>query len=51
MEFRYENIKLKFMQKISIKNNYDNKPVIYVEECSKFAPKEWKTRKTCENLK
>lgn len=44
MEFRYENIKLKHMQKIRIKNNYDKKPVIYVEECSKFKRREWKNR-------
>jgi len=39
------------MQKISIKNNKDEKPVIYVQKCSKFNSREWKTRKKYENLK
>lgn len=45
MEFRYKNIELKFMQKISIKNNCDKSPIIYVQECSKFKPNKWKQEK------
>lgn len=45
MEYRYDNIKLKFMQEISIKNNKDGKPVIYVQKCDKFARYEWKSVK------
>ena len=39
------------MQKISTENNYDKKPIIYVQECTKFKPNKWKTRKVCENSK
>ena len=39
------------MQKIRTENNKDGKPIIYVQKCSKFNNREWKTRKNCENLK
>lgn len=38
------------MQKISTENNFDKKPVIYVEKCSKFELNEWKMRKVCEKM-
>lgn len=45
MEFRYENIKLKYMKKITVKKNKDNKPIIYVQKCDNFSKNVWKTVK------
>lgn len=52
MEYRYDNIKLKFMQEISTKNNKDGKPVIYVQKCDKFVRYKWKSvKKMWKNIK
>lgn len=36
MDYRYENIKLKFMEEIETLKNKDGNEVIYVQRCSKF---------------
>jgi hypothetical protein len=44
MEFRYDNIILKRMKKITRIKNRDGNLVIYVQECDKYKEREWKTR-------
>ena len=43
MEYRYENIKLKCMEKIETKKNKDGNDVIYVQECYKFSKRTFNT--------
>ena len=42
MQYRYENIKLKYMREIIRLPSYDNKIVIYVKKCDKFKKNTWK---------
>lgn len=37
IEFRYNNIKLKRMEEITIEKNKDGKEIIFVQKCSKFS--------------
>ena len=41
MEYRYENIKLKYMTVIKRMKSYDGKIIIYVNKCDKFEKKSW----------
>lgn len=45
MEFRYENILLKYMKEVTRKVNKDGNLIIYVQKCDKYREREWKTRK------
>lgn len=45
MEYRYENIRLKFMREITVENNIDGQAIIYVQKCDKFEKRGWKIRK------
>lgn len=42
MEYRYENIRLKYMKKITRIASYDERIIIYVSECDKFQKNMWK---------
>ena len=42
MEYRYENIRLKYMKEITRTPSYDGKIVIYVKKCEKFEKNTWK---------
>lgn len=42
MAYRYNNIKTKDMEKITVKKNKDGKPVIFVEKCQKFTARMFK---------
>lgn len=42
MEYRYENIRLKYMKEITRIPSYDDKIVIYVKKCEKFKKTTWK---------
>jgi len=45
MEFRYKNIELKYMEKITRMPNKDGDLVIYVLKCKKMQRKIWKSKK------
>ena len=49
MPFRYKNIELECMRKVTRETNKDGNIVIYVEECNKFEKKHWKYYETLDN--
>ena len=50
MPFRYKNIKLDYMEKITIDINKDGAKIIYVEKCKNFQNKHWKYYETLDNI-
>ena len=42
MAYRYNNIKTKYMEKITVSKNADGNPVIFVEKCRKFTGRMFK---------
>jgi len=45
-DYRYSNVKTKYMKKVNRKKNKDGETVIYVEKCNKFVSRKFKIKKT-----